>query len=211
MRFVVFGSGGMAKEVIGYLKSDGHSVDYVVSPEPFNSPAFSYYEVRERYDGGHPLLAVADPDLKRKIVAAHPDLEWTTFAHSTAFISPHASIGRGCVFAPHSLVCGDPVIGEFCFFNTNATIGHDSILGPYSTLFPNTEICGDCDIGERVIMGIGSYVIPGITLPAGTKVSAGAIVRDSVDAPCTIYGDPRGEHRIKFHDTAWVRAIPPDV
>lgn len=198
MRFVVFGSGGMAKEVIGYLESDGHFVDYVVSTELFNNMLFTN-EVIPRYVGGKAILAVSDPALKRKIVAAHPDADWVTYAHSTAFVSRYADIGRGCVFAPHSLVCGDPIIGEFCFFNTNATIGHDSILGAYSTLFPNTEICGDCDIGEGVIMGIGAYVIPGITLPAGTKVSAGAIARESVDEPCTIYGDPRGEYRIRPH------------
>ena len=40
MRFVVFGSGGMAKEVIGYIETSGHVVDYVVSTELFNNPAF---------------------------------------------------------------------------------------------------------------------------------------------------------------------------
>lgn len=115
-------------------------------------------------------------------------------------MSPHATIGRGCVFAPHALICGDPVIGDFCFFNTNATIGHDSRLGAYSTLFPNTEVCGDCDIGEGVIMGIGAYVIPGITLPDGSKVSAGAVVRESVYQPSTIYGDLRGAFKVRAHN-----------
>ena len=199
MRFVVFGSGGMAKEVIGYIETSGHVVDYVVSTELFNNPAFDY-DVREDYVGGKSVLAVADPVLKRKIVADHPDADWTTYVHSTAFRSPHASIGRGCVFAPHSIVAGDPVIGDFCFFNTNATIGHDSRLGAYSTLFPNTEVCGDCDIGEGVIMGIGAYVIPGITLPDGSKVSAGAVVRESVYQPSTIYGDLRGAFKVRAHN-----------
>ncbi len=199
MRFVVFGSGGMAKEVIGYLESDGHYVDYVVSTEPFNNSDFDH-DVREDYVGGAAILAVADPSLKRKIVEAFQPVSWRTFVHSSAYLSQYARTGQGCVFAPHSLVCGDPIIGEFCFFNTNATIGHDSILGAYSTLFPNTEICGDCDIGEGVIMGIGSYVIPGITLPAGTKVSAGAVVRESVYQPSTIYGDLRGAFKVRAHN-----------
>lgn len=198
MRFVVFGSGGMAKEVIGYIETSGHVVDYVVSTELFNNPAFDY-DVREDYVGGKAILAVADPVLKRKIVAAHPDADWQNFVHWSAFMSPHATIGRGCVFAPHALICGDPVIGDFCFFNTNATIGHDSRLGAYSTLFPNTEVCGDCDIGEGVIMGIGAYVIPGIRIPAGSKVSAGAVVRESVNQRSTIYGDARCDYVVRPH------------
>lgn len=200
MRFVIFGSGGMAKEVIGYLESDGHEVAYVVSPEPFNSVAFaSAYDVFKLHPGGNLpcVMAIADPAIKRNVFAQHPDAPWATFVHSSCYVSPHAVIGRGCVLAPHALVCGDPVIGDFCFFNTNATIGHDTTLGAYSTLFPNTEVCGNCDLGEGCILGIGAYVIPGVTLPAGTKVSAGAVVRESIGAPGTIYGDPRGAYRVR--------------
>lgn len=199
MRYVIFGSGGMAKEVIGYLESDGHEVDHVVSTQPFNNERFNRYECGPSYYGGPALLAVADPEVKRAIVAQHPDIEWATYAHSSCFISRHARIGRGCVFAPNAMVCGDPVIEDFCFLNTNATIGHDSRLGAYSTLFPNTEVCGDCNLGEGCILGIGAYVIPGIKLPAGTKVSAGAVVRESIEAPANIYGDPRGAYRVRPH------------
>ena len=198
MRYVVFGSGGMAKEVIGYLESDGHAIDYVVSPEPFNNAAFDY-DVGDEYWGGLAVLAVADPAVKRKIVAKYPDAQWDTYIHPSAFISSHSRIGRGCVIAPQAIVYGDPVVEDFCFMSTNATVGHDSRLGAYSTLFPNTAVCGNCDIGEDCILGIGAYVIPGVTLPAGTKVSAGAVVRESIEAPSNIYGDPRGVYRVRPH------------
>lgn len=206
MKYVIFGSGGMAKEVIGYVESDGHEVVRVISPEPFRDPdgIWADYSVVDFILGPrYPcLLAIADPMIKRKVVAENPRVEWDTFIHSSCYVSPHARIGRGCVFAPQALVCGDPVIGEFCFFNTNATIGHDSRLGAYSTLFPNTEICGDCQVGENCIFGIGAYVLPGITLPSGSKVSAGAVVRESHDSPVTLFGDPRGAYRVKLQETS---------
>jgi sugar O-acyltransferase (sialic acid O-acetyltransferase NeuD family) len=205
MNVVIFGSGGMAKEVIAYIESepvgfDDMDIAYVVSPQPFNNPAYKH-EVRERADPNdnvHYILAVSEPHIKRKIVAENLD-RWITYTHHTAWISRYATIGRGCIFGPGAIVCGDPVIERFCFFNTNAAIGHDSSLGAYSTLFPNTEICGDCTIGDDFIMGIGAYILPGVTLASGSKVSAGAIVRESHAAPSTIYGDPRGLYRIKEH------------
>ena len=194
MKFVIFGSGGMAKEVIGYVESDGHEVVRVISPEPFRDPdgIWSSYSVAD----------LIDPVIKRKVVSENPGVEWGTFIHSSCYVSPHAKIGRGCIFAPQALVCGDPTIGDFCFFNTNATIGHDSTLGAYSTLFPNTEICGDCQIGDGVIFGIGAYALPGVTLPSGSKVSAGAVVRESHDSPVTLFGDPRGAYRVKLQETS---------
>lgn len=204
-KVIVFGSGGMAKELIQYLESDGIEILYVVSTEPFNNPAYGY-QVRPDIDPAGEsadwILGVAMPDVKRAIVSAHPGGRWTSYAHSSAIVSSWATIGRGCVFAPQAIVVGDPVIGEFCFFNTNATIGHDSRLGAYSTLFPNTEVCGDCSLGENCILGIGAYVVPGCRLPSGSKISAGAIVRESYDVPCTVYGDSRGQHRVKQHADA---------
>ena len=92
--------------------------------------------------------------------------------------------------APQSIVTGDAVLGDFVFMNTNATVGYDTTIGSYTTLFPNSEVCGDCEIGESCLFGIGSYVLPKVKLPEGTKVSAGAIVRKSPIDNRTLYGDP---------------------
>lgn len=191
MRVVIFGSGGLAKELIGYLEMDGHEVCGVLSRETFNNPAFDKYPLLDAVpEGAVCFLGVAMPQVKREIIAANPWIEWSTYVHRSCFISPHAKIGKGCVFAPQAIVAGDAVIEDFVFFNTNATIGHDSIVRKYSTLFPNTEVCGDCDIGEGVIFGIGSYALPKVHIASGAKVSAGAVVRKSILQAVTVYGDP---------------------
>lgn len=192
MRFVIFGSGGAAKELIGYLLDDGHSVECVVSTEPFNNKAFDYPVVGklERHSAGvRYLLAVSDPQIKRKIVQENDEL-WDSYFHSTAYVSRHSRIGRGCILAPQSILAGDPELGNFVYFNTNATVGHDSRIGHYSTLMPNSEVCGDCDVGEDVFIGIGAYVLPGRKVGNGAKVSAGAVVRNNVQDLQTVYGDP---------------------
>lgn len=186
MRYVIFGSGGMAKELIGY----GMEVAYVVSTEPLDNPDYEVEVLKKALPGNERfLLAVADPVIKKKIVMENDD-RWSTFIHPSCYISPYAKIGKGCIFAPQAIVAGDPVIGDFVFFNTNATVGHDTTIGDYSTLFPNSEICGNCSIGDSCLFGIGSYVLPKCHIPSGSKVSAGAIVRKSLDSACTVYGDP---------------------
>lgn len=200
MKVAIFGSGGMAKEVIAYMRGDSrYEIACVVSTEPFNNPAYQHIPVvpvvPEDFDGGY-ILAVADPATKRKIVAANKD-KWITYWHWSCFISPYARIGKGCVFAPQAIVAGDPVLGNFVFFNTNATVGHDSIIGDYSSLFPNSEVCGNCDVGEDVIFGIGAYVVPGKRIVNGAKISAGAVVRKDVLTTDTVYGDPAKPRELK--------------
>lgn len=192
MKVAIFGSGGLAKELIGYLLDDGgYEIECVVSTEPFNNPAFRYPVVARppQISGLKYLLAVSDPALKRQFAGANED-RWVSYAHKSAFVSPHARIGKGCILTPQSVVAGDATLGDFVFFNTNATVGHDSTIGSYSTLMPNSEVCGDCDVGEGVFIGIGAYVLAGKKVGDRAKVSAGAVVRHDIPAGATVYGDP---------------------
>lgn len=197
-KLIIFGSGGLAKEIIGYLVNmygENHGILAVVSTEPFNNPLYSerFKVIPKLEKGEFPeakfILGVAEPKIKRIIVEKNED-RWTNFIHPSVELSPFAKIGKGCVLTPQVIIVGDCVIGDFVFFNTNATVGHDSIVGDYTTMFPNTEICGNCIIGTDCIFGIGSYVIPNVILPNGTKVSAGAIVRKSFSEPHLLIGNP---------------------
>jgi sugar O-acyltransferase (sialic acid O-acetyltransferase NeuD family) len=197
-KLVIFGSGGLAKEIIGYLVKtygDNHGIMAVVSIEPFNNPVFSErFKVLQKlekgdFPGAKFILAVAEPKIKRIIVEKNED-RWTNYIHPSVELSPFAKIGKGCVFAPQSMIVGDCILGDFIFCNTNATVGHDSTVGDFTTMYPNTEVCGNCNIGTDCVFGIGSYVIPNINLPSYTKVSAGAVVRNSYEEPHLLVGNP---------------------
>lgn len=196
-KYVIFGSGGLAKELIGYLVDmygDNHGIQAVVSTEPFNNHKYNQFKVQENilkdeYPGAKFILAVADPKTKKIIVEKNED-RWTSFIHSSAHVSRFATIGKGCVLTPQSIVAADAVLGDFVFFNSNATVGHDSYIGDFTTLYPNTEICGNCNIGKNCVFGIGAYVVPNVTLVDGTKVSAGSIVWESYTEKCLLIGNP---------------------
>ena len=189
MKIIIFGSGGLAKELIGYMEGSCEIV-CLVSTEPLNNPRYAYQVLEKAPDiDAHYILAVADPQIKRKIVAENEDM-LISYIHPTCTVSPYVKVGKGCILAPQSILTGDCELGDFVFLNTNATVGHDTKIGSYTTMFPNTEVCGDCDIGEDCVFGIGSYVLPKVRLPSGSKASAGSVVRKSIEHAATLYGDP---------------------
>lgn len=201
---ILFGSGGLAKEVIGYLDGDRrYNILGCVSSEDFNNRAYAVrFPVwrewpRQFLQLPHirALLAVGDPDLRRALVEAPGSawLEWETYVHPSAHVSPYARVSAGAVLLPQAIVCGDAVLGRHVFMNTNATIAHDSVVGDFVSLMPNCEVCGNCSIGDGVLIGIGAQVLPGSVIGAGARVSAGAIVRGTVRAGATVYGDPARE------------------
>lgn len=193
-KVIIFGSGGLAKELIGYLESDGgYEILYVVSNEPFNNPdydeKYNVVEIAPKGTGAAYLMAVSDPDLKRKFMSEN-DGRWVSYAHKTAHISPFAKIGRGCFFAPHSSVSGDAVVEDFVTVNLHASVTHDCVIRSFTTLSPAVEVCGNSDIGEGVFFGTGASVLPRVKIAAGARVSAGAVVRKSILEAVTVYGDP---------------------
>ena len=193
MKVAIFGSGGTAKETLGYLHGDPrYEVVAVVSTEQFDNLDYGVkFEVFDRVpseiDGF--IMAVADPALKRKFVAENVD-KWITYAHPSVVISPYARVGRGCWFAPNSLICGDARIGDFVTYNVYAQSGHGCVIGDYSTFSPYATTCGDCKVGTDVFFGVHAAVVPRIKIASGAKISAGAVVRHSILDAVTVYGDP---------------------
>jgi len=193
MKYVIFGSGGFAKEIIDYLNNDDEVV-CVISTLPFNNVQKYPYTVKEKLEPGEfPeakfLLCVADPGLKRKLVENNED-RWTTFIHKSAVISKSSQIGIGTIICPNTVITSDAVLGRFITLNINCVRSHDCTVGEFTTFSPYSHIMGHCHVGNDCFFGTAASCIPHVSLPSYTKVSAGAVVRKSILSPTTLYGDP---------------------
>lgn len=192
-KYVLFGTGGFAKEIVGYM-AQWEQVICAVSTEDWNQDRFSHIPVLRSVEPGQfPdakfLMCVADPALKRQFVRENPD-QWGTYIHWSAIVSPLARIGRGSVICPQAVITSDAQIGEFVTMNIYSSVPHDSVVGDFSTFSPYASIMGNCKVGKDVFFGAYATCIPKVSLPDGTKVSAGAVVRKSIEQAATLYGDP---------------------
>lgn len=195
MKYVVFGSGGFAKEVITYIEHDNHEVVAVVSPDHFNCISYNkkYHIVSNIEHGQFPeaqfILAVGDIDLKKKIVKNTED-RWANFIHSSSFVSPHATLGKGIVMCPYSSILGDAIVGNFVTYNVYTLTSHDNIIQDFVTYSPYSGTMGNCKIGNECFFGTNSFTIPNVTLGNKIKVSAGSMVRHSYNEECVLLGNP---------------------
>lgn len=195
MKYVIFGSGGFSKEVIDDVESDGNRVIGVVSTQEFDNKTFNdLYKVYSSYlevvdTDAKFLLAVADPELKRKLVSINPD-KWDSFIHSSAHVSKFSTIGKGTIICHHAAVNGDAVIGKFVTLNNYTLIAHDCVVGDYSTFSPYSGIMGHCSVGQDTFFGTAAYSIPKVKLGDKIKVSAGSMVRHSYSFECVLRGNP---------------------
>ena len=163
----LLGAGGQAAEIADYLSPD--------------VPAF--YAVEARFLAASPdrsididaptteqtelpvVVAVGAPLLKQELVARWPGDAYATILHSTAYVAPSASVGRGCVVAPLAAVGSRSRLGEHVLVNLGATVSHDVVVGAFASISPGVHIGG-----------IGATIRNGIGIAPGTVVGAGAVV-----------------------------------
>lgn len=108
-------------------------------------------------------------------------------------IHPGATIGKG-VFIDHGT---GVVIGETAEVGDNCTIYQNSTLGGTGKETGKRHPT----LGERVMVGAGSKVLGPITIGAGSKIAAGAVVLNDVGPGSTCVGVPARTVRIDGRKT----------
>jgi sugar O-acyltransferase (sialic acid O-acetyltransferase NeuD family) len=103
--------------------------------------------------------------------------KYTNVIHPTAWVSPSARLGRGVALLAHVSICAQAEIGDHVIVLPNSVISHDDVIGNYTCITSgvcisgsvkigcccyvgtNSAIRGYTQIGERVLIGMGSVVL----------------------------------------------------
>lgn len=202
-RVLVIGAGGHAKVVADAIGKCGtHRVaGFVVDDRPVlpdetfcQAPVLHLHALVLRGSGlpRRFIVAIGDNAARRAKTAwlAQRGFE------PLAVIHPAASIGRGTVCGPGSLVCAGAVldpdvhIGDGVIVNAGAVVTHDSRVGDFTHLAPGATLGGGCTVGRDAFLGIGALVVPGIHIGDGAFVGAGSLVTENVPEGVRVVGRP---------------------
>jgi len=123
---------------------------------------------------------------------SHEKFYLPSLIHPTAWVSPSARLGEGCVVFAQAAVNADAHIGRGVIINTGATVDHDCMIGDGVHICPGAHLAGEVHIGHASWIGIGASVIQQIRIGAGVTVGAGAVVVDDVRDGVIVAGVPAG-------------------
>lgn len=145
-----------------------------------------------RASGAGYVVAVADPDARRKLVlrAEEAGLEPADVWHPTAVAGAVNTIGEGMVACANVSITTNIAIGRHAHLNLNTTVGHDCVFGDFVTVNPGANISGSVTLGSGVTVGTGAVIIQGVTVGEGTMVGAGAIVTRDLPPRVVAMGAP---------------------
>ena len=78
--------------------------------------------------------------------------------HSTAMVSPDATIGEACSIGAYAVVEAGARLGARCVLEPHSHVGHETTLGDDCHIYPHVSIRERCTIGNRVIIHNGAVV-----------------------------------------------------
>jgi len=138
------------------------------------------------------VVAIGNSDIRMNIINDLHESGFLlpTIIHSTACISPSATLDAGSVVFAHAVINADARLGRGCIVNTSAIIEHDCCLEDGVHICPNASVGGGVEVGECSWIGIGSSVVHYIKIGDRVIIGAGAAVTENVEAGLTVVGVP---------------------
>ena len=201
-KVVVFGIGGLSKEISGYISTDGeHEIvaytaeaEYIKGEEFLSKPVVPFESVEEVYSPDEHLfivLVTRQHRTNRRLLgrimenARQKGYRFLSHVDKTAYVS-QVEIGANCIVCPHAIIETGTTLGDGVIIRSGAYIGHDIVIGDYSYVAPRASMSGYVSIGCNVFIGNNATLRDSITVGHDAVVGAGAVVLRDVK-PYAVY------------------------
>ena len=142
----------------------------------------------------HGVCGVLDPDIREKIILNEIlplNLKVPSLVHPSAVIANDFIPQDGLLVFSGVNISYNATIGEYVLISFNCLVGHDGEIGSYSSLLPTSVMDGNCQIGQKVIIGSGAILHPGVSVGSNSIIGIGSVLLDKVPENVTIAQLPR--------------------
>jgi sugar O-acyltransferase (sialic acid O-acetyltransferase NeuD family) len=134
--------------------------------------------------GKYPFALVAvgqieSPALRAGIYerALASGFEMPSIVSPTAYVSPHATIGKGSIVMHGAIVNAGARIGINCIINSGALVEHDVSVGDHCHISTNATLNGSVKIGAGSFVGSGSVIRDQVSIGEQSIIGMGLCVR----------------------------------
>ena len=212
MNLVVYGAGGMGRELMWQISSqlgDEYNILGFIddSSQKLNTVINGYKVIGNTewlLNYNNPIavaVAIGDSNVRQYVVSKlkkNSNITFPNVISNGAIISDFVEMGEGNIICPGSIITVNVKIGNFVLCNRSCNIAHDDVVGDYVTLNPSVTLSGNVSVGDKANIGTGAVVIQGKSIGEGAVIGAGAAVVSDIPANCTAVGVPAKP--IKFNN-----------
>jgi len=184
-KLLLVGAGGFGRVVLEHaiqeydcaFIDDGPEIGTLVN----GTPVIGRTSELDKFFGEYKLLVVAigNNKLREELYgkAAKTGYEFPNIIYPSAYISPFAKIGKGCVILNNAVVQNNAKIGDGVILNTGVEAHHDSVIGDYCLIYANSVVRALTHVGKRVRIGSTVSISTGATVEDDADIEDGSTVK----------------------------------
>lgn len=130
-------------------------------------------ELRKTYDAL--VVTIGNNQLREKIYENAKALkyEFPNIICSSAYISPYAKIGHGCVILNNAVVQNGSNVGNGVLLNPGVEIHHDSFVDDNVLIYTNSVVRTMARVGKRVRIGSNVTISNNVIVPDDADIKNG--------------------------------------
>lgn len=127
------------------------------------------------------FIAIGNNKLRKKLTDQANNIGFNIISliSRKSIVSKYASIDKGTVIFPGSVVESNSFIGRGCIITANTTINHDVVIEDYVLIYSNSVIRPYTLIGSYTRIGSSCTVTFGTGIKASSDIPDGTIVKES--------------------------------
>ena len=125
------------------------------------------------------LVTIGNNKLRERLYkeAATIGFTFPNIIHPSAYVSPHAHIGSGCVILNNAVVQNNAKCGDGCILNPGVELHHDSTIGSYCLVYTNSVVRSLTSVGNRVWIGSTATVSTSAIVPDDAIIGDGEVFK----------------------------------
>jgi sugar O-acyltransferase (sialic acid O-acetyltransferase NeuD family) len=205
-RLIMLGGGGHCQSCIDVIEATGcWEIEGIIDiPQRLGERVLGYAVIGKDADisglveeGRYFLVAVGQiassgprKRLLKALIDSHASM--ATVVSPLAYVSRHATVGKGSIIHHHCTVNAGTTVGMNCIVNTGSNLEHGVRIGDHTHISTGVVLNGDVSVGNDCFVGSGAVVVNGVSIADDVVVGAGSVILKSILKPGRYFGIFKG-------------------
>lgn len=184
-KLLLVGAGGFGRVVLEHAQKeydcffvdDGFSIGTVINDCKVVGNISDLEKLHDEYN--NLVVAIGNNALRDKIyrIASEIGYSFPNIIVNSAYVSPYAKVGTGCVFLNNVVVQNNSKVGNGVILNPGVEIHHDSEIGNNVLIYTNSVIRSLAKVGDRAHIGSTLTISNEVIVPEDAIIEDGVSIR----------------------------------
>lgn len=184
-KLLLVGAGGLGRVTVEHATrtfdcafvDDGYPVGTEICGVPVVGAIQDLTQLRNEYS--HLVVTIGDNRLRERIYwqAQALGFAFPNVVAISAYVSPFAQLGWGCILLNNAVVQNGAQIGNGVVINAGVEAHHDCTIGDFALVYTNSVVRTGAKIGERAKIGSTATVGNFVQVPEDAVIPDGAAIQ----------------------------------